>query len=348
MLRRTSLALSIFGTVVAQVLGTARFVRVEHSGSDKIISLNEVQVFAVVDGVKTNVALASGGATATQSSTWWNAQHGDVAVLAIDGSTSPQSSHTLRETNPWWMVDMQSSYRVTKIVVWNRTDGSVYRDYLSGAKVSLLDASGNVEKELSIGDATNLDSFTFTIGRDTRFVKVSVENNMVSLAEVQVFAPADGAGGAETNVALASGGATATESTTWTCNGAAFCPYLPINAIDGVTLTSFEGVTGTNPEAEPWWMVDLQGSFPVRRIVVWNRQDRFTDRLNNATVSLLDASGSVMRELHIGLAQGIVDFTFELGPPVHTWQLSYTPPSGGAVSYPAWYHEPRFQGKYGV
>ena len=133
------------------------------SGSDKVIHLSEVQVFAVVNGVETNVALASSGATATQSSTYPN-QVDFTASNAINGQQSGLTSditHTNFENDPWWEVELTDSYDVTQIVIWNRKD--CCSEKLSGAVLSLLDANGDVMIEYNFGDTKNQEDFVFTL-----------------------------------------------------------------------------------------------------------------------------------------------------------------------------------------
>ena len=158
-----------------------RYVKVSLSGHEQLLTLAEVEVFAMVNGAETNVALESMGATATQSSTYSNPSSPSSccdANRAIDGNTGGNypsdtvTSSVNPESNPWWMVDLKQSYEITRIVVWNRQDCCT--DRLSGATVSLLDSSGAATKQFSIGDSTNKDSFTFevddvswTVGEDT-------------------------------------------------------------------------------------------------------------------------------------------------------------------------------------
>ena len=59
------------------------------------------------------------------------------AAFAVDGSrkngrTDKSCSHTKQETNPWWMVDLGGTYRVSYLKVTNRGDccGKLgYSDY---------------------------------------------------------------------------------------------------------------------------------------------------------------------------------------------------------------------------
>ncbi|MBD3674259.1 MAG: DUF1553 domain-containing protein [Planctomycetaceae bacterium] len=99
----------------------ARFVRIELPGQGKMLSLAEVQVFSGEE----NIALKG---TASQSST----DYDGPAKLAIDGNTdghyfdAKSTTHTKSSNDPWWEVDLGSEREIDKVVVWNRTDGSVY------------------------------------------------------------------------------------------------------------------------------------------------------------------------------------------------------------------------------
>ncbi len=117
-----------------------RFVRIELPGSQKILSLAEVQVFAGSENVATK-------GTASQSSVAFDG----LAKLAIDGNTdgryyeSKSVTHNNQEDNPWWEVDLGSDWAIERIDVWNRTDGGgAIGGRLAGFKVLVLDASRNL------------------------------------------------------------------------------------------------------------------------------------------------------------------------------------------------------------
>ena len=146
-----------------------KYIRVSLSGSNKVIHLSEVQVFAMVNGVETNVALASSGATATQSSTYPNSIPFS-ASNAINGQHSGtiwDITHTNFENNPWWEVKLTDSYDVTRIVIWNRLDCCLEK--LSGAVSSLLDANRNVVEEYALGDTTGKRKFEFDLHPTSSF-----------------------------------------------------------------------------------------------------------------------------------------------------------------------------------
>ncbi|MBU6402297.1 MAG: DUF1553 domain-containing protein, partial [Verrucomicrobia bacterium] len=94
----------------------ARFVRIEMPGTERILSLAEVQVS---DG-HANVALRG---QASQSSTDGHAK----ARLAIDGNSdgdfaAGSVAETRVEDNPWWEVDLGAELPLEEITIWNRTD----------------------------------------------------------------------------------------------------------------------------------------------------------------------------------------------------------------------------------
>ena len=105
-------------------LGAARFVRLELVG-EGWLNLAEVEVWGTRDlsVASENLAL---GKPATQSSTADNDQA--VAGLAVDGNTNGifaehSISHTNREQNPWWEVDLGEVCAIQEVRVWNRSDG---------------------------------------------------------------------------------------------------------------------------------------------------------------------------------------------------------------------------------
>jgi hypothetical protein len=110
-----------------------RFVRIDLPGKNKIINIAEVQVFSGND----NVALKG---KASQAGTYADA----VAGRAIDGNTdgnyqAGSVAHTaLNKTDPFWEVNLDGQHDITRIVVWNRTDGAI-QNRLDGFKLSLLD-----------------------------------------------------------------------------------------------------------------------------------------------------------------------------------------------------------------
>jgi hypothetical protein len=111
---------------------SGRWVRIQLEGSDKILSLAEVEVWS--NGK--NVAVQG---KAAQSSDYADA----VASRANDGKTAGDYdkgsvSHTHSSNDPWWELDLGSVQTVDAIHIHNRTDHALHTR-LSGARVMLLD-----------------------------------------------------------------------------------------------------------------------------------------------------------------------------------------------------------------
>jgi len=134
-----------------------RFVRIELPGADRILSLAEVQVFRGDENIATK-------GTATQSSTDYNGP----PQLAIDGNTNgdfnaaKSTTHTAESADPWWELDLGAAQDVTRIGVWNRTDGSV-QARLKDAKVLLLDENRQPVWQQSLAEPPQTSS-EFIVG----------------------------------------------------------------------------------------------------------------------------------------------------------------------------------------
>jgi mono/diheme cytochrome c family protein len=113
-------------TAPASASPTARYVRIELPGKEKILSLAEVQVFRGTDNVAPR-------GEASQSSTLVAGE----AKRAIDGNTDGRyadansTTHTAVSESPWWEVDLKTEQPLDRIIVWNRTDGGL-EDRLAG------------------------------------------------------------------------------------------------------------------------------------------------------------------------------------------------------------------------
>ncbi len=131
-----------------------RYVRVELPGSNRILSLAEVEVFANGENI------AKKG-TATQSSVAFEG----IPSRAIDGNTNGNyfeansvTHSDANATDPWWEVDLGSTQAIQKIAVWNRTDGGAgISQRLKGALVKVLGEDKKVLWEKTIEDTSMPD-----------------------------------------------------------------------------------------------------------------------------------------------------------------------------------------------
>ena len=110
-----------------------RFLRIELPGKDRILTLNEVEIYS-------NGKNIARGSKTKQSSV----AHNGIPERAIDGNKNPDygaggQTHTNNSKDPWWEVDLGKSYPVEKVEVWNREGGTASR--LNGFKLELLDGN---------------------------------------------------------------------------------------------------------------------------------------------------------------------------------------------------------------
>ncbi len=116
-------------------------------------------------------------------------------------------------------------------------------------------------------------------GTSARYVRIElVGNQTLTLAEVEVYS--DGR-----NVAR---GKKATQKNTAHGGEAA-------KGVDGNTNSSYGGGGQTHSQENtpnPWWEVDLGEETPIDSIVIFNRDDGLSQRLNNFTLKVLDSSRS--------------------------------------------------------
>ncbi|MFY0713599.1 carbohydrate-binding protein [Seonamhaeicola sp. NFXS20] len=140
-----------------------------------------------------NLALASRGCIATQSSTGWDG----FPELAIDGNTDGNfnngsvthtSADAILDPEPWWQVDLQANYNIETISVYNRT-GSNYGDRLNNFTIEVKDANGNTTYSQFYTEQPDPPLLTInTEGVVGRVVKISkTSSTALSLAEVEVY-----------------------------------------------------------------------------------------------------------------------------------------------------------------
>ncbi|XP_069822710.1 uncharacterized protein [Dendropsophus ebraccatus] len=177
---------------------------------DKVTSLSlcEVQVFALsVDtpsgdwngdlevqknhhGVKN---LAPQGIPAQSS---YFGQRAEVRT-PIDGSLSSnymagECTHTRKELQPWWNLDLKSTYRISSVAITNR--GDCCRERINGAEIRIGDSDDNggvgnprcgVVFRMNYGETLSFNCR----GMEGRYITIVIpeQKQYLSLCEVQVF-----------------------------------------------------------------------------------------------------------------------------------------------------------------
>jgi len=108
-----------------------------------------------------------------------------VSERAVDGNTNGNygagsCTHTENQANAWWTVDLQATYTVDKVVVYNRVD--CCSDRLRNTDVSIDgQLCGTISQEATVN--------TINCGNKLgRIVKVTLKgSNFLTLCEVEVW-----------------------------------------------------------------------------------------------------------------------------------------------------------------
>lgn len=137
----------------------------------------------------------SGEAIQSSTDTWYGIT--GSASRAIDGNTNGDwrngsVTHTYKENQPWWRVDLTNTCEISSIILWNRTDSC--SDRLTNFNVSIFDESMQTvySENFYESGGTFLPNLEITIPKNTngKYVRVQLNgSNYLSLAEVQVFGP---------------------------------------------------------------------------------------------------------------------------------------------------------------
>ena len=112
------------------------------------------------------------------------------ASKGVDGNTDSMF-HTNIERNPWWQVDLQSSFALSSIVLHNRFDSN--GDRARTIRV-LISQDGNAWTTIYRHNGTVFKDLTVDAGgRSARYVRVQLaEPNYLHLLEVEVFGTGTG------------------------------------------------------------------------------------------------------------------------------------------------------------
>ncbi|KAM8868908.1 uncharacterized protein AB9W97_016516 [Spinachia spinachia] len=211
-----------------------------------------------------------------------------AAYNGIDGNPdsnfhSGSCTHTDKENDPWWRVDLLHPYTVTSIAITNR--GDCCRERLNGAKVhvgnSLTDngASNPVVGTIDRTDQGDRITLTVTGHVEGRYVTVVLPGSgkILTLCEVEVYGYL-----APTGENLALGGK-ASQSSLYMFGSA-------YNAIDGNPGSKWEdgSCTHTQNNVHPWWRLDLRKSHKVFSVKITNREEE-SERLDGAEIRIGDS-----------------------------------------------------------
>ncbi|XP_051263507.1 fucolectin-7 [Dicentrarchus labrax] len=166
-----------------------RYVTVLIPGTNKFLTLCEVEVYGYRAPTGENLALQG---KATQSSLY---EFG-IAYNAIDGNQAnnwikASCSHTNKEMNPWWRLDLRKTHRVFSVKVTNRDS---YEQRINGAEIRIgdsLDNNGNNNHRCAV--ITSIPASATTEfqcnGMDGRYVNIVIpgKEEYLTLCEVEVY-----------------------------------------------------------------------------------------------------------------------------------------------------------------
>ena len=148
------------------------------------ISLRTAYVKQIATDKTMNVALHK---PCKQSST----SYGGGAGRAVDGNTNGRwrnngITHTKQQSNPWWYVDLQDSFTIEKIVVYNRMDCCSER--LASFRVGIINSGKEAWSYTHFGTPTSKTVITVPKILGNRVdVQLTGSNRILSLAEVEVW-----------------------------------------------------------------------------------------------------------------------------------------------------------------
>ncbi|MEL6944313.1 MAG: discoidin domain-containing protein [Bacteroidota bacterium] len=162
--------------------------------------------FLTVDFSKVQLPHLGINAISTQSSTGWDGHSSRAIDGNVDGNyraDDPSVTHTQKDANSYWEVDLGAPYASTiinKIELWNRRDCcgdrlSNYKVFVSdvpftstdlNATISQANRSNGKIKVFNVG-GNNGNMKSLTVNRTGRYVRVQLVNrNYLSLAEVRI------------------------------------------------------------------------------------------------------------------------------------------------------------------
>uniref|UniRef100_A0A673K5A1 Fucolectin-6-like n=1 Tax=Sinocyclocheilus rhinocerous TaxID=307959 RepID=A0A673K5A1_9TELE len=155
-----------------------QYVNVLLPGVDRILTLCEVEVYAVSEGkAVTNMILAQ------------NAIDGNRQYDLLKGSCT----QTDTESNPWWRVDLMKTYTIASVALTNR--GDCCSEQLNGVVIHIgdsLESEGRTNPvcvKVSFIPAGGTGTFRCGGALQGRYVTLTLpgENRTLSLCEVEVF-----------------------------------------------------------------------------------------------------------------------------------------------------------------
>ncbi|KAF3855678.1 hypothetical protein F7725_016401 [Dissostichus mawsoni] len=262
-----------------------QYVTIVIPGREEYLTLCEVEVTGQPSG---SLDIAKGGKV-TQSSIAFNGN----PERAVDGNLASvynqnSCTHTKKQRNPWWRLDLQKTYRINTVTITNRKD--CCSDRINGAEIRVgnsLNAKGNPNPICAVISSIEAGtSKTFECnGMEGQYVTIVIpgREEYLTLCEVEVTGQPSG------SLDIAKGGKVTQSSIAFNGN--------PERAVDGnlASVYNQNSCTHTKKQRNPWWRLDLQKTYRINTVTITNRKDCCSDRINGAEIRVgnsLNAKGN--------------------------------------------------------
>ncbi|XP_063735002.1 pentraxin fusion protein-like [Eleginops maclovinus] len=166
-----------------------RYVTVTLTGSGRLLTLCEVEVYGYRAPTGENLALQGKASQSSQHATYsaYKAIDGNRASLAQQASCA----HTGSELNPWWRLDLGKTHKIFSLNITNYQNRP---EFINGAEIKIgdsLDNNGNNNPRCAVIPSMP-GGFTQNFqcnGMDGRYVNIVIPGKTVYLAfcEVEVY-----------------------------------------------------------------------------------------------------------------------------------------------------------------
>ncbi|XP_046578385.1 uncharacterized protein LOC124286098 [Haliotis rubra] len=184
------------------------------------------------------------------------------------------------DLNPWWQVDLQAVYRISRVQIVGRSDCCAERlnDFAiemyvedPAVTVRILPWLCHFYKGVFRPTTQDIKCDSVVSGRFVRLSRKNIRHpgQLFTLCEVSVYGPDTYAVDTGRNLALRK---PAKASSTYTASYQIWAS----NVVDGSPSGNFNDLTchsGENGDLNPWWQVDLQAVYRISRVQIVGRSD---------------------------------------------------------------------------
>ncbi|XP_006818466.1 uncharacterized protein LOC102808061, partial [Saccoglossus kowalevskii] len=271
-----------------------RYVSMQLVDRSDLLNFCEMQVMA--EGSQPALENVAIGKTAMQSSDW-SASY--PASNGVDGNTntnwnSGSCTSTKDNQNAWWKVDLGGNYLVHEVIVTNRLDCCETRILNAEIRVGLSD---DISENSQCGEKItssqtsqaniHIQCSSPIVGRYVSMQLVD-RSDLLNFCEMQVMAEVpllmeaeDEAIGSEKPMLHENVGLKGTASQSSTAYDG---PAHYANDGNDDSIYGDQSCSHTAKEQGAWWKLDLGETYSISQVVITNRQDCCSERIDGAVV----------------------------------------------------------------